>query len=103
MSMFGEVVRWRRLALGLTQAELAARIKVRHRPTTASYICRIEGGTIDPSLSLVRSLARALTIKPWQLLACYDTTEWWSDYLHLGPTQKRDVQGLIKYYSERRR
>lgn len=103
MSEFGEAVRSRRTRLGLTQADLAAKIRRKRHPTTASYICRIERGEIDPRLSTVRSLARALGIRPWHLvMSVTESDEFWGIYLHLSPQQKRDVQRHMKYMIERR-
>ena len=104
MSDFGESVRWRRTALGLTQSDLAAKIRRRHRPVDQAYISRVESGEIDPPLSTVSSLARALGVKPWQLIcAPCENTRWWDNYLVLGAQQKREVQRYVNYYSERRR
>jgi len=47
-----------RLRFGLTQAELAAEIGV-----SQSYIARLERGTIDPKLSLVKKIVDKLTRK----------------------------------------
>jgi len=102
MSDFGDSVKWRRKAVGMRQAELAAKIKRNHRPTTASYICRIESGEIDPRLSTVNGIARALRIKPWQLIACPGDIPFWDDYLRLSPIGKREVQRMIDWYLERR-
>lgn len=99
MAAFGDMVRWRRTALGLTQGELAAKIRRRHRPTTASYICRVESGEIDPRLSTVRSLARAFHMKPWQLLVdVTETDDFWDGYLALEPRHKRAIQQTIQWY-----
>lgn len=96
MSEFGDTVRWRRKALGLRQYQLAALIKRKHRPTTASYISRIESGIIDPRLSTVLSLARALKMRPWQIFTVGYEREFWSDYLALPPLGKREIQRIIK-------
>ena len=88
--------------MGLTQIELASMIKLQHRPTTASYICRIERGE-DTHVSTVRSLARALRCKPWQLLTdLMENDVFWGTYMGLKPQQKREVQQGIKFLSERR-
>lgn len=101
MSEFGQSVRCRRKLLRLTQQQLAARIKLRHRPTTGRYICGIETGEIDPRLSTVCSIARALKVKPWQLVAGIEQP-FWDDYLRLSPLGKREVQRMIDWYLEGR-
>ncbi len=101
MSEFGDSVRWRRKAVGMRQAELAAKIRRRHRPTTASYISRIESGDIDPRLSTVAAIARALHVKTWQLVAGFEQP-FWGDYLCLTPLGKREVQRMIDWQLERR-
>jgi transcriptional regulator with XRE-family HTH domain len=89
--------------MGMSQAELATKIRRRHRPTTASYICRIESGEIDPRASTICSLARALRVKPWQLLVRIDESdEFWRGYMDLTAQQKRDVQNHVKYLIYRR-
>lgn len=100
---FRQNVRWRRRQLGITQEELASRVRLRRRRTTASYICRIERGQLDPPVSFVYSLARALRVRPWFLLAdIQDATAWLDAYLSLSPAQKRAVQQYIKGLHERR-
>jgi len=102
-TVFGENVRWLRKMQGLSQTQLAAMIRINHHHPTPSYISRIEHGTLDPRLSTVRSIAKALRIKPWQLIAdLSDNVEFWHGYLDLTGPQKRDVQHLIKYYIDRR-
>jgi len=51
----GALVRARRRALGLTQAELAARIE-----KSPSYISALESGSVAPSLTTLRHIAAAL-------------------------------------------
>lgn len=51
----GQAVYDRRTALGLTQAELAARAG-----TTQTVISRLEGGAVTPTLPLLHRLAGAL-------------------------------------------
>ena len=103
MSTFGEQVRWRRTAMGISQGDLAAKIRRLHQPTTQSYISRIESGEIDPRVSTIKSLARALKCKPWQLMAdLADNDDFWRGYLGLSPQQKRDIQHSIKWMIERR-
>lgn len=104
MSKIGNAVRWRRMALGLTQAEVASRIRRLRHPTTQSYIARIENGEIDPRVSTVFALARVLKIRPWQLLmGVTESDDFWGIYLGLSPQQKRDVQHYIQHLSDRRR
>ena len=103
MSQFGETVRWRRKALHMTQEQVATKIRLRHRPTTGRYICGIETGEIDPRLSTVNALARALRIKTWQLLASPGENPFWDDYLCLSPTGKREVQRTIDWIARRNR
>ena len=100
----GRNVRYLRTRLGLTQEELAARVSLRgrHHPT-ASYISYIEAGERDPRLSVVRSLARSLHVKPWVLLAeLTENVRFWDGYLSLTPEQKREVQRLIDWKLEGR-
>jgi transcriptional regulator with XRE-family HTH domain len=98
-----ENVKWRRRALGITQAELARRIRVNRQIPDRSYVCRIESGDADPRLSTVRSLAIALGLKPWMLVAeIYEAPEFWNDYVHLTAAQKRDVQRHIQWLKEGR-
>lgn len=51
----GENVKKKRLALGLSQAELAKKINI-----TQSMLCQIERGTKTPALPLGKELADAL-------------------------------------------
>jgi transcriptional regulator with XRE-family HTH domain len=100
-ALFGEGLRLAREARGLTQSELASRIRVRRRRTTHSYISRIENGLIDPRLSTVVALARALQMKPWQLLAYPENSRWWDAYLSIPGERKREIQRLITWRHER--
>jgi transcriptional regulator with XRE-family HTH domain len=59
----GARLRRLRKALGWSQAELATRAKL-----TRVYITRLEAGRQDPSLSTINALARALKVKPAQLM-----------------------------------
>ena len=61
---FGSIVRSRRLALGISQEELAARAKV-HR----TYIGSVERGERNISLHNIHALANALGTSPASLLA----------------------------------
>jgi transcriptional regulator with XRE-family HTH domain len=63
----------------------------------------LESGRIDPRLSTIRSIAKALHVKPWYLVAgLSDNVEFWDNYLALSPAQKRDIQRLIQYKLERK-
>lgn len=104
MSTIGENVRYLRTLRGLTQHELATRVSLggRHHPT-ASYISLVESGRRDPRASVVRSIARALHVKPWVLLA--DITEnvrFWDSYLSLSGSDKREIQRIIDLKREQR-
>ncbi len=61
---FGSIVRSRRLALAISQEELAARAKV-HR----TYIGSVERGERNISLQNIHALAKALGTSPGSLLA----------------------------------
>ena len=60
---FGKAVRKYRTLLGLSQEELADRAAI-HR----TYIGGIERGERNPTLTMIRRLARALRISPIRLL-----------------------------------
>lgn len=97
----GQNIKWLRLRAGLTQAELAERTRIRRRKPDRSYITHVERGDIEPSLAFLRSCAHALGVKPWSLVAeIYEGSHFWDRYIALAPTQKREVQHLIKYYYE---
>jgi transcriptional regulator with XRE-family HTH domain len=98
---FGNNVRWRRKRLHITQAQLAGMIRVHGRHPSPAYISRIEHGSIDPRLSTIKSLARALDVKPWYLVAdISENTEFWDAYLALSPAAKRDIQRLARRFAE---
>jgi len=61
---FGEAVRARRIALGLSQETLATRCGL-HR----TYISEIERGTKSPSLKTISSLSVELGVRPSELVA----------------------------------
>jgi transcriptional regulator with XRE-family HTH domain len=89
--------------LGITQAQLATQIRVNRHHPTPSYVSRLEHGRLDPRLSTIRSIARALKVKPWQLLAdLSDNVEFWRGYLDLSPGDKREVQRLIRWMLDKR-
>lgn len=60
---FGDCVRDRRLALGITQAELAEKLKM-HAPD----VCDLEKGRHAPTLETVEKIAKALRVSPASLL-----------------------------------
>jgi transcriptional regulator with XRE-family HTH domain len=60
----GAAIKRLRNAAGLSQRELAERIQV-----DASYLSHLEADRREPSLGLLRSLARELNIHPGLLLA----------------------------------
>jgi transcriptional regulator with XRE-family HTH domain len=57
------LVRKIRLERGMTQEQLAGKAGV-----TREYIARLEAGLYDPSLSTIERLAKALKVKPAELL-----------------------------------
>jgi transcriptional regulator with XRE-family HTH domain len=70
MRRFGEIVRSERLARGLTLEALAEKTW-----THKGYISGIENGVVNPpAVGLVKRIARALKIKPFDLLIV-STTE----------------------------
>ena len=58
MATVGDRIRERRLALGLSQRELAC------EGVTYAYISRLEANTRQPSVKAVRNLARKLRVSP---------------------------------------
>jgi transcriptional regulator with XRE-family HTH domain len=59
----GQVIKQIRTAKGLTQAELATRAKV-----TKNYITMLERGKGEPSIKVLRRLAKALEVPAGMLL-----------------------------------
>jgi transcriptional regulator with XRE-family HTH domain len=104
MATFGDNVRWLRTRLGMTQAELAALVSLGgRRHPVPHYISMIERGSRDPGLRVIRSIAKALKVKPWYLLAeLAENPEFWDGYLRLPPQGKREIQRRIEYMLERR-
>lgn len=99
MGAFANNLRWLRLRRSMTQAQLASHIRVKRRPTTASYISRLEGGRLDVRLSTLLSLARALRVSPALLLTPPgEARDIVSDWLDLEPQAKREIRRLIRYY-----
>lgn len=67
---FGTGVRQLRKRRKLTQADVANRVGI-----TATYLSQIETGQRNPTLAVVVGLARALGVKPSQLVARLDEFE----------------------------
>jgi transcriptional regulator with XRE-family HTH domain len=67
----GGLIREGRRRAGLTQAELARRVK-----TTQSAIARLEGGRTEPSLERVEQLLRACGLDLNVRLAPADDSDW---------------------------
>jgi transcriptional regulator with XRE-family HTH domain len=61
--LFGEVLRARRLEKQLSQEQLSERVDV-----IRAFISALENGTRQPSLAMVLRLAKALGIKPGELV-----------------------------------
>jgi transcriptional regulator with XRE-family HTH domain len=61
---FGVVLRAYRLKRGLTQKQLSERVGVVH-----SFICSLESGKKQPSLTMAFRLAAALDIEPGELMS----------------------------------
>lgn len=59
MINFGKVIRKFRKGSGLTQRELAKKVKV-----TPTYISKLESGLANPSFALLKRIARAMRIPP---------------------------------------
>lgn len=62
-SPFGEVVRRKRLEVGISQEELAHRTELHW-----TYVSGIERGRRNPSLAVVAALAEALGVRPHELV-----------------------------------
>ncbi|MGN6216975.1 MAG: helix-turn-helix domain-containing protein [Solirubrobacterales bacterium] len=63
MSSLGANLREARMRLGMTQEEVAERSGVH-----ATEVSRIEAGKRDPRISTVLRLAKAVNVKPGQLI-----------------------------------
>lgn len=61
--LFGLNVKLERTRLGVTQEELAARIK-----TEQPYLSKVERGAVVSSLEFVERVAKALEVRPVDLL-----------------------------------
>jgi transcriptional regulator with XRE-family HTH domain len=99
----GTNVRLLRTGRGWSQVELARHVRLKRHPVSQCYISRIEGGSSDPRASTLRSLATALRVRPYQLLMDLEDPDFWSRYLSLSPTHKREVQRMIRWFYEGRR
>ena len=64
---FGTVLRTYRLARGMTQEQLSEQLDI-----VRSYICTLESGKKQPSLTMIFRLATALCIKPGELVDAVD-------------------------------
>jgi transcriptional regulator with XRE-family HTH domain len=60
---FGTVLRTYRLAKGMTQEQLSEQVEV-----VRSHICMLESGKNQPSLTIIFRLAKALGIRPGELM-----------------------------------
>ena len=65
---FGATLRAYRLERGLSQEQLGERLNI-----VRSYICSLESGKRQPSLTMVFRLATALGIKPGEFVDAVDT------------------------------
>jgi transcriptional regulator with XRE-family HTH domain len=61
--LFGEVLRAHRLEKQLSQEQLSERVDV-----IRAFISALENGTRQPSLAMILRLAKALNIKPGELV-----------------------------------
>jgi transcriptional regulator with XRE-family HTH domain len=59
----GRAIRFARAAKGISQQELASRVDI-----SASYLSLIESGKKDPSLGMIRSIAKGLRVSEDVLL-----------------------------------
>jgi transcriptional regulator with XRE-family HTH domain len=60
---FGTVLRTYRIERGMTQEQLSEQLDI-----VRSYICTLESGKRQPSLTMVFRLAAALGVKPGELV-----------------------------------
>ncbi|GCE28132.1 hypothetical protein KDA_36160 [Dictyobacter alpinus] len=75
-SLFGEEVKYRRLSLQLTQADLTHLLCECGIEITQSYISRLEAGSRkDPSIKLVLALATILSISLDKIVASSEHDE----------------------------
>jgi transcriptional regulator with XRE-family HTH domain len=100
--MVGENIRWARKLRGMTQEQLAKAIRVHRHPTTRSYISRLESGAIDPRVSTLLSIARALKVRPSLLVTRVgEGEEFLEVYLSLTPGQKRNLRAIVRMWRSR--
>jgi transcriptional regulator with XRE-family HTH domain len=64
---FGTVLRAYRLEKGMTQEQLSEQLGI-----VRSYVCTLESGKRQPSLTMLFRLAAALGIKPGELVDAVD-------------------------------
>ncbi len=65
MKTLGKAVRERRMALGLTQREFAARVRFEDgHSISATYLCLIEQGLYKPRGHIIAEFARVLGVNP---------------------------------------
>ena len=63
MARMAKRVKALRLARGLTQAQLATRVRISRK-----HVVRIEAAEQEPTLGVIERLAKALGVKPARLL-----------------------------------
>jgi len=63
VSEFGTVLRTYRIAKNMTQEQLSEKLDI-----VRSYICTLENGKRQPSLTMIFRLASALGIRPGELM-----------------------------------
>lgn len=68
---FGPVLRKFRIERGLSQEELGARLGY----NSSGYVSRLELGEKKPSVELLWAIARALQVKPHELLLAMEEEE----------------------------
>lgn len=77
-----------RESAGLSQRQLALRAGI-----DPSYVCHLEAGTREPSLTAIEKLSAALSIPPGVfLLACGDQ----GDLVGMSPAQGRQIAKLLQ-------
>jgi Helix-turn-helix. len=93
----GENVRVFRERQGMTQTELAQKVRLRRHKVDRSYVSRVESGVISPPYNFVESLGRALRVPMWMLTANLGENVWFGLYLSLTANQKRALIRHIGY------
>jgi transcriptional regulator with XRE-family HTH domain len=84
MLTLGEAIRRLRMAGGLSQRQLAAKLE-----TDPTYLSHIEAGRREPSISLLRNFAKQLDIPPGLLLS----VALWAD---LPPTHREQFRPILE-------